>query len=167
MNRPRRGNTKQAKYESYRLDAINYVNDRDAKIVEITADIMRKYPRIDEAEARRLVVEHFAALERANDTRNAVRSLDLGFDERAFLERVNARLNRRPQLQIPDRLSEILRGPSDRPDAAEASIADPLSSEAVAAIYDASRDLAAVMGGGDVDARYHIYNVIRSNGGKL
>ena len=103
-----RGHTKTARHESYRIDAITYVQDRDAKIDEIVADIKRKYPYIAEADARRIVVEHWAALERNNDMRNTVRSLDFGYDERAMLDRLNGRLNGKLNDRFRDKIADSL-----------------------------------------------------------
>ncbi len=92
--KPSRGNTKAQKYESYRIDAIDYVTNRDGKIDEIVEDICRKNPRLSRFEARRIVTEHWAKMEQENDVRNTVRSLDLGFDERALMQRVNKSIAR-------------------------------------------------------------------------
>lgn len=103
MAKPNRGNTKAQKYESYRIDAITYVTNRDGKIDEIVEDICRKNPRLSRFEARRIVVEHWAQMEAEHDVRNTVRSLDLGFDERALMTKVNRRIAR------PNALDETLR----------------------------------------------------------
>lgn len=112
--RPSRGNTQRERYESYRIDAIDYVNNRDAKIAEVVADIRGKYPRLPEAEARRIVAEHWAGMEAANDVGNMVRSEYLGYDERAMIGRLNERVRTRITSNLDNTLQAALRGPKSR-----------------------------------------------------
>lgn len=134
------GTKRGRQYESFRIKAHDYVRGRDAKIDELVADIRAKYPRLPEAEARRIVVEHWAAMEQANDVRNTVRSLDLGFDERELIGRLNGRLKDRLRSPLPsalpDRLSDALRGPSSTPNPAYGSLSRPTNLEAVRRLGD-------------------------------
>lgn len=150
-----RGNTRSAKYESYRLEAIDYVTNRDAKIDEMVADIRRKYPRLPETEARRIVTEHWAALERVNDVRNTVRSLDLGYDERRMIDRLNGRLQGRLASKLPDRL------PSRLPDTLKTATGGPGSDELAKAIEVAAREISAATAASTDDVRDHLRRVTR------
>jgi hypothetical protein len=170
----RRVATDRHRTESYRIKAIDYTQDRDAKIEEIAADLVRKYPHTLALDrARRIVVEHWAAMEQANNVRNTVRSLDMGYDERAMVDRLNDKLNDRRlgslSTRLPDRLSDVLRG---APDGSHSRLAteshdpagvDPLSLEAVSAIYDASLKLCAVNGHYDdgETARHWLYQSMK------
>jgi hypothetical protein len=145
-----RGNTQRAKRESYRVEAIQYVEGRDRKIDEIVADLTRKYPRLSEANARRIVVEHWAKMERDHDVRNTVRSLDMGYDERAMLDRLNARLRDK----LPDRLADRLPGGSSEPLSA---ISD---AETAAIVERAARSLSAASAVSIDEVRSHLRRVM-------
>lgn len=107
--RTNRGNTKAQKYQSYRVDAIDYVKNRDAKINEIVADTMRKNPNASEARVRALVTQEWANMEARNNVRNTVRSLDLGYDERKMIDRLNDLLSGTLRDRLDATLASLLR----------------------------------------------------------
>lgn len=130
--RNRRGNTLGQKYESYRLDAVTYVTNRDQKIEEMVADLHRKYPRQPIAYLRSLVVAQWAELEAANDVRNTVRSLDIGFDERGLMDRINRKIGAgdrgMPEATV-HALESLLTGRERPPEYPSASLLDSVISD--------------------------------------
>lgn len=156
----RRGDTKAQRYESYRIEAAEYVSNRDDKIAEIVADICRKHPRLPEAEARRIVTEHWAIMERDNDVPNMVRSKYLGYDERGLIDRVQARLRDRLRSSLPDSLPSTL---ADRL-TGSLSTADSVESGRFVAdrVSEAVRQIAAASGQSEDYVQAAIDDVMRN-----